>query len=1084
MKYLFILLAGMLCMTVGRAQEPAAYWEDEFKNEVNREPMHTTFFAYENPALAEKDDPSVSENYRSLDGTWKFKWVPKPADRPLGFWKTDYDDSHWDNFKVPATWEVNGYGVPIYVNIRYDFDYLMPARPGHPGGKPDPPHVPHEYNPVGSYRREVTLDKSWTGKDIYIHFGAVRSAFYVWVNGQWIGYSEDSKLPAEFNITKYVKPGEKNIIAFQVYRWSDGTYMEDQDMWRLAGVNRDVYLFARNKTHIRNIEIIPDLTNHYKDGRLNIRLDFLNNADPELKNYSAAIEVLDSADQLVKRVRVSLNDSADFKHISINVNHPQPWTAETPYLYTVLTTLKDKSGKIIEVIPQKTGFRKVEIKEGVLYVNGKAILIKGTDRHEMDPVTGQYISHARMEQDIRIMKENNINAVRTSHYPNDPYWYELCDKYGIYLVDEANLETHGMGYGKNSLSKKPDWFLQHFQRDSRAVMRDINHPSVIIWSMGNEAGMGINFERCYRWIRQYDPSRPVQYERAGNSAFTDIYCPMYPSPLDMVHYVKAEYPKLALDGERSRAKKAKTANDAGNNSESAAAEERKPFIMCEYAHAMGNSLGNFKDYWDTIRKYYPKMQGGFIWDFVDQGFQKVTDRGDTIWAYGGDYGVELPSDYNFNCNGLLAPDRSPHPELYEMRYQYQNIHTTAIDPMVGKIQVYNENFFKDLSKVYLQWEVTADGKVIQEGKVDNLDIAPQQKKEITIHYRLPRMAYHDVFLNVYYKTKKAENLVPEGWTVAEDQITVIHQPRPALQLEEAGNVKVQDGDPLITISGKDFRIDFSRKDGLIKSYQVNGADLIKAGYSLQPNFWRAPTDNDIGAGFQKLLLNWKRSGHGHYLLNYKIDDSDPQKVKLTMQYDLPYVFAGLLLTYEVNGKGAMIVSESMIADTSKDVPMLPKFGMQMILPGSYDQMEWYGRGPHENYWDRKDAEFVGVYQSTVGGQYHYGYVRPQESGNKSDIRWLKLTNDKGTGLLISSDTLINVKALPYLDKDLDEGLEKHNHHPGELKPRDMTVLSIDLQQMGLGGINSWGTWPMKQYQLPYQNYSYRFKVEPVSLPTR
>lgn len=1035
------MMVGLLWATLTWAQEPAAYWEDEFKNEVNREAMYTTFFAYENLALAEKNNPALSKDFMSLNGFWKFKWVPKPADRPLGFWKTDYDDTHWDNFKVPATWEVNGYGVPIYVNIRYDFDYLI---------KPNPPHVPHEYNPVGSYRREVSIDKSWEGKDIYIHLDGVRSAFYLWINGQWVGYSEDSKLPAEFNITKYVKPGQKNVIAFQVYRWSDGTYTEDQDMWRLAGVNRDAFLYARNKVHIRNVEITPDLTDQYKNGKLAVKLDFLNNADPDLKHYKVSVSLLDSTGKSAGSANVALNDSAAFKDISIKIKHPHQWTAETPYLYTVITTLKDKSGNVVEVIPQKTGFRKIEIKNSILYVNGKAVLIKGTDRHEMDPITGQYISHARMEQDIRIMKENNINAVRNSHYPNDPYWYELCDKYGIYLVDEANLETHGMGYGENSLSKKPDWFLQHFQRDSRTIERDFNHPSIIIWSMGNEAGMGVNFEKCYQWIKQYDPSRPVQYERAENSAFTDIYCPMYPSPQNMVDYV--------------------TSHD----------QDRKPFILCEYAHAMGNSLGNFKDYWDTIRRYYPKMQGGFIWDFVDQGLQKVTDKGDTIWAYGGDYGVELPSDFNFNDNGLLAPDRTLHPEVYEMAHQYQNIHTTGIDPMVGKVQVYNEHFFTDLKGVYLQWEVVADGKIIQQGKVDDLNVAPQQKKELTIHYRLPRMAYKDVFLNVYYKTKKAANLVPADWVVAKDQITVIHQPRPTLQLEEAGAVKVQEGDSMITVSGNNFQIDFSRKDGLMKSYRVNGTDFIKAGYTLSPYFWRAPTDNDMGAGFQKLLLDWKRSSHDHYLLNYSIDQSDPQKVKLSMQYDLPYVYATLLVTYEVNGRGGMIVSESMKADSSRKVPMLPRFGMQMMLPASFKQMEWYGRGPHENYWDRKDAEFVGLYQSTVDQQYHHDYVRPQESGNKSDIRWLKITDNQGTGLRISSDTLINIRALPYMDKDLDEGLEKHNHHSGELKPRDMTVLNIDLQQMGLGGINSWGTWPLKQYRLLYGDYSYRFRIEPVT----
>lgn len=1066
----FLLPAVFACAQ----QEPPALWENEFKNEVNREPMHVHYFAYENQQLAQKGEPSQSAHYQSLNGNWKFKWVPGPVDRPLGFWKVDYDAAQWDDFKVPAMWEVNKYGFPIYTNITYDFAYLLPD------DKPNPPHVPHQYNPVGSYRKVITIDKNWNGKDIYLHFGAIRSAFYVWVNGQWVGYSEDSKLAAEFNVTPYLKPGGKNVIAFQVYRWSDGSYMEDQDMWRMGGVERGIYLYARNKIHIRDIHIIPNLTDHYQNGRLNIQLDFPDNADPALKNYAAVIALKDGNDKLVKKTEVDLDDSAAFQNIILKVKDPLKWTAETPNLYRVYVTLKSKDGNTIEVIPQRTGFRKVEIKNGFLCVNGKAILIKGTDRHEMDPVTGQYISHERMEQDIRIMKKNNINAVRTSHYPNDPYWYKLCDEYGIYLVDEANLETHGMGYGKESLSKDPDWFLQHFQRDSRMVKRDINHPSIIIWSMGNEAGMGINFEKCYRWIKQYDPSRPVQYERAGNSKFTDIYCPMYPSPKGMVQYVKTHGPRLTLTGERpGGAKRTPGTGKMNRSGEKTSESDRKPFILCEYAHAMGNSMGNFKDYWDTIRKYYPKMQGGFIWDFVDQGLQKVTDRGDTIWAYGGDYGVDLPSDFNFNCNGFLAPDRTLHPEAYEVRHQYQNIHTAAPDPMAGKIRIYNENFFKDLGNIYLDWELVADGKVIQKGKVDQLHIQPREKEELTIHYKLPRRAYHDVFLNIYYKTKVEKYLVPADWIVAKDQITVIHRERPSLQLQKASKVAVHDNDSVITVRGENFRMVFDHKDGLLKHYEIKGEDFIKAGYGLRPNFWRAPTDNDMGAGFQKLLINWKRSSNDRFLLNYHVDHSDSGSVKLTMEYALPYVYATLLISYEVNGKGAMIVSESMRADTSRKVAMLPRFGMQMMLPKSLDRMEWYGRGPHENYWDRKDAEFVGIYTSTVDKQYHKDYVRPQESGNKSDIRWLKLTDSSGIGLRITSDTLFNINALPYLNKDLDEGLEKHNHHSGELVPRNMTVLNIDLQQMGLGGINSWGTWPLEQYRLPYKNYSYRFKIEPI-----
>ncbi|MDP4283838.1 MAG: glycoside hydrolase family 2 TIM barrel-domain containing protein [Bacteroidota bacterium] len=1042
MKKLFVLTAVILCIgkLMAQSQEPPAFWENEFKNEYNREPMHATYFAYENKELALEDNPSQSKFFQSLNGNWKFKWVDKPDDRPLGFWKTNYNDSHWVNFKVPATWEVNGYGIPIYTNIKYDFGYLI---------KPNPPFVPHQYNPVGSYRREIMVDKGWKGKDIYIQFGAVRSCLYLWVNGQWVGYSEDSKLPAEFNITQYLKPGQKNLVAFQVYRWSDGSYIEDQDMWRLAGVNRDVYMYARNPIHIRDVQVIPDLTDNYKNGQLNISLDFLKNNDHSLKNYKASFELLDSSGKSLHKTSISLWDSVKFKNVIIKLADPKKWTAETPYLYTVLTTLTDRRGKVIEVIPQKTGFRKVEIKDGVLYVNGKAIFIKGVNRHEMDPITGQYISKERMMQDVRIMKENNINAVRTCHYPDDPYWYQLCDKYGLYVVDEADLESHGMGFGANSLSKKPDWFLQHFQRDSRAVERDKNHASVIIWSMGNEAGMGINFEKCYEWIKHQDPSRPVEYEPASATNFSDIYCPMYPSPDDMVHHVKY---------------------DSSSN--------HKPFILVEYAHAMGNTDGNFNDYWDTIRKYYPHMQGGYIWDFVDQGFQKITDRGDTIWAYGGDYGVNMPSDENFNCNGLVAPDRSLHPQMLEVKKEYQNIFTFPADVMNGKIKVYNENFFKDLGYIYLDWELVADGKVIQKGKDESLNVEPWDTSIIDLHYNLPHAAYKELFLNVYYKTKATEGLIPANWPVAKDQLTIYSHLDNKLTLPESDNLQVQVSDSSIDVGNNKVKFVFNHQDGLLHEYIVAGINYLKEGYGLKPNFWRAPTDNDFGAHLQLKLQNWKRASHNYVLLGFNIDSSDSKDIKLNMHYSLPDVYAYLDINYEMNGEGIIKVTESIQADSSKEEPMMFKFGMQMMLPKEYNQMEWYGRGPSENYWDRKDAAFVGLYNMSVHDQFH-DYVRPQETGNKTDVRWIKLTNEDGKGLLIAGDTVLNIAPRHYLDEDLDEGLEKHNRHTGELKERDMTVLSIDLEQTGVGGINSWGTWPLKQYRLDYKDYSYSFMISPV-----
>jgi beta-galactosidase len=1036
-----ILILSVIFFSVSKlfaqSEEPPVFWQDEFKNEYNREPMHATYFAFENEKLALANNRQQSTYFQSLDGNWKFKWVDKPANRPFGFWKTAYNDNDWVNFKVPATWEVNGYGIPIYTNIRYDFDYLI---------KPDPPHVPEQYNPVGSYRRQIMVDKDWSGKDIYIQFGAVRSCFYLWINGQWVGYSEDSKLPAEFNITRYIKPGQKNLIAFQVYRWSDGTYMEDQDMWRLAGVNRDIFMYARNPIHIRDLQIIPDLTNDYKDGQLNIGLDFLNNNDEALKNYKATFELLDSSGKSISKKSISLDDSLNFKRVAIQLNDPEKWSAEKPYLYTVLTTLTNADGKVIEVIPQKTGFRKVEIKDGVLYVNGKAILIKGVNRHEMDPFTGQVISKQRMEQDIRIMKENNINAVRTSHYPNDPYWYQLCDKYGLYVVDEANLETHGMGFGANSLSKKTDWFLQHFERDSRAVERDKNHPSVIIWSMGNEAGMGINFEKCYEWIKHRDSSRPVEYEPASATRFSDVYCPMYPSPDEMVNHVNF---------------------DTSSN--------HKPFILVEYAHAMGNTDGNFNDYWDTIRKYYPKMQGGYIWDFVDQGFQKITDKGDTIWSYGGDYGVNMPSDQNFNDNGLVAPDRSLHPQMLEVKKEYQNIFTSAASQ--GKIKIYNENFFKDLHNISLEWQLIEDGKIIQKGDVASLNIAPHETGIVDLRYKIPD-SKKEFFLNIYYKNKSVEGLVPANRTIAKDQLILQSNLDKKTDLPQGNKLASVLTDSSIIIKNNKVKFIFNRKDGLLHGYVINNNNFIKEGYSLKPNFWRPPTDNDFGAGLQEKLINWKRASHHYSLLGFTIDSSNNKNIKLNTHYSLPDVYAYLDISYQMNGEGMIKVTESMRVDSTRKEPMMFKFGMQMMVPKTYNQMEWYGRGPSENYWDRKDDAFVGLYKMSVGDQFH-PYLRPQETGNKTDVRYVKLTDKNGKGLMITGDTVLNISARHFLDKDLDDGLAKHNHHFGELKERNLTTINIDLQQTGVGGINSWGTWPLKQYRLNYNNYSYSFIIKPL-----
>lgn len=1042
MKTFLTSLAFLFGLCVVFAQEPEAFWENEQINAVNREPMHTNFFAYESEELAKKNIREDSKNFQSLNGSWKFKWVPRPAVKPLGFWKTDFNDSRWEDFPVPGNWEVKGYGYPIYIDTRYAFEYLM---------APNPPKVPEKLNSVGSYRKTITVDKDWDGKEIFLHFDGIRSAFYVWVNGEFVGYSEDSKLAAEFNVTEFLKPGEENLIAFQAYRWSDGTYMEGYDLWRISGVSRDAFLYARNKEHIRNIEMIPGLTGDYKDGKLTYSLDFKDNALPSLKNYKAQIEIKDDQENTVKELQLELSDSTNFQQVEIKVDNPKKWTAETPNLYTVYTSLLDENGGVVEVIPIKTGFREIEIKNKTFLVNGQPVYIKGVNRHEMDQIEGQFVTRESMEEDIKIMKENNINAVRTAHYPNDPYWYELCDKYGIYIVDEANSESDGMGYGDEALPKHPNWYLQHIQRVSRMVKRDINHPSVVTWSLGNESGMGENYEKAYQWVKDYDPSRPVQYQMARNSEFTDMYVPMYPSPKQIADYVEE--------------------HDA----------DRKPVIMCEYAHAMGNSMGNFKDYWETIRHYHPKLQGGFIWDFADQSFLDVNHKGDTIWTYGGDYGVEIISDHNFNSNGLLAPDRTPHPHLAEVKYYYQNIWTTLKDPKKGMVEVFNEHFFVNLDNVYLEWEVVVNGKTAEEGRIDQLSVQPQKREQLRIPFKRNNFKNdEEAFLNVYYFTKDEMDLVPADWMVAKNQLAVNQVKEEKLTLDNTGKISFSQKDKVLEVLGNDVKLQFNRQDGTLISYEVKGSQLMEDGYSLKPHFWRAPTDNDYGADFPELLLDWKRASYGgYYLLDYQADLSEQGKVKLTMSYDLPDVYASLEMHYEINADGEILVSEALTVNPDKEVVKMPKFGTQIVLPSKYSHITWYGRGPLENYKDRKDSEFIGLYESLVDKEYHYEYVRPQESGNKADVRWFELTDDNGKGIRVIGDAPLNFKALPFLDRDLDEGIAKTNLHSGELVPRDFTVLSVDMDQMGLGGITSWRTEPLEKYWLPYQDYSYRYKIQPI-----
>ena len=1027
-----LLLFSTVCAcSLAASAQTFKEWQDPQVNEVNRAPMHANFFAYENIEASKTALKEKSENFMTLNGTWKFFWVENADQRPTDFFRVGYNDKGWADFQVPAVWELNGYGDPIYVNVGYAWRNQY---------KNNPPYVPVEKNHVGSYRKEIVVPADWNGKDIIAHFGSVTSNMYLWVNGKFVGYSEDSKLEAEFDITKYLKPGQKNLIAFQVFRWCDGTYLEDQDFFRYSGVGRDCYLYTRNKSRIDDIRITPDLDSEYKNGTLDVVLSMKG-------NNSVTLELLDAQDNVVYSKEVK--GSGDVK-TKFELENPNKWTAETPYLYTLRACVK-KGDKVTEVVPVKVGFRKVEIKNAQVLVNGQPVLFKGANRHEMDPDGGYVVSRERMLQDIQIMKKFNINAVRTCHYPDDAYWYELCDKYGIYMVAEANIESHGMGYGETTLAKVDSYRKAHLERNKRNVQRNFNHPSIIFWSLGNEAGYGPNFEAAYDWVKAEDASRPVQYERAGRDGKTDIFCPMY------YRYNACE--KYSAD----------------ENSQ-------KPLIQCEYAHAMGNSEGGFKEYWDLIRKY-PKYQGGFIWDFVDQSCRWTGENGKMIYAYGGDFNRFDASDNNFCDNGLISPDRVPNPHMYEVGYFYQNIWTTAGDLSKGEVKVYNENFFRDLSAYRMEWELLKDGKPVRNGVVDRLEVAPQQTA--TINLPIGKVCNcGEWLLNVKYIQKNRENLVPAGHVVAKNQLVVKGYEAPAIKLENVAEANKSVVAPVVNdanvncieVTGETFNIQFDKKTGYMDSYMVDGTQMIKEGAQLSPNFWRAPTDNDYGAGLQNKYAVWRNPEIN--LLSLKQESKDEQVV-VSAEYEMKSVHAKLFLTYTINNVGAVKVTQRMAAAADVKVSDMFRFGMQLVMPSSFENISYYGRGPVENYIDRNHSTDLGIYNQTVTEQF-YAYIRPQENGTKTDIRWWNMLNAEGKGLQFVAEAPFSASALHYTIESLDDGVQKDQRHSNEVEPSDLTNVLIDKVQQGLACEDSWGAIPLPKYRIPYGNYEFTFVMTPIN----
>ncbi len=1036
MKIKFITLLLFFCSVSLFAKLPE--WKNPKINEVNRAPMHVNYFAFSASDCIDSGK-EASENFKSLNGSWKFNWVANAGQRPMDFFEVGFNDKGWDNMMVPAVWEMNGYGDPVYLNVGYAWRTYQPIFAL---------EVLEERNHVGSYRREIEIPAGWKGKEIFAHFGAVSSNIYLWVNGKYVGYSEDSKLEAEFDLTKYLKPG-KNIIAFQVFRWCDGSYLEDQDFFRFTGVARDCYLYTRNKTKIQDLRFTPDLDSEYKDASLDVVMNVEGKASVEL--------VLTDIDGN-KVAEKTIKGSGKLK-TKLDVENPAKWSAETPNLYTLTATLKS-GDKVLEVIPQKVGFRKIELKNAQILVNGKPILIKGANRHELDPDGGYVVSRERMELDIKRMKELNINAVRTCHYPDDAYWYELCDKYGLYVVAEANIESHGMGYEEHTLASNLDFEAAHLERNKRNVQRNFNHPSIIFWSLGNEAGMGSNFKACSDWIKSEDPSRAVQYERDINMTVTDIRCPMYEDYEKNINYLEND-PKY-------------------------------PLIQCEYAHAMGNSMGGLKEYWDLIRKY-PSYQGGFIWDFVDQSIHWTGKNGVGIYAYGGDFNPYDPTDNNFCDNGIVSPDRGYNPHAYEVRYIYQNIWTSAKDLAKGEVEVYNEYFFRDLSNFYMVWELLVEGKSVQSGVVVDLDVEPGERKVISLDVDTKSLCTNkETMLNVSYKLKKAEFLLPAGEVIAYDQMvvnpykfsdleitnkTIVNNVIPSPKV--VGNyerlIQAVDSHYLIVV-GEGFQVDFAQKDGFISRYLVNGVEMLEKDSQIRPNFWRAPVDNDYGANTPVKYSVWKNPTIKLSELSHKEENG---LVVVSAAYKIVEVNATLNMTYTINNEGVIKVAQSLKADSSKKVANMFRFGVKMDMRKMFDEIEFYGRGPFENYSDRNNASKVGRYRQDVEDQY-YPYIRPQESGTKSDIRWWRVINQSGFGLEFESNAPFSASALNYSMESLDDGDVKDQRHSQEVSPIDYTEVLVDKLQSGLGCENSWRALPIEKYRMPYKDYDFEFIIRPVS----
>jgi len=1014
-------------------------WENPQVIGINKEPAHATLMPYPDRDQALTRAREASPYYASLNGQWKFHWVSEPGKRPVDFFRPDFEVSSWKEIRVPSNWEMEGYGTPIYTNIVYPFKQDAPRVTSEP---PQKYTAFAERNPVGSYRRTFTVPAGWQGREVYLTFDGVSSAFYLWINGEKVGYSEDSRLPAEFNVTRYLKPGE-NLLAAEVYRWCDGSYLEDQDFWRMSGIFRDVYLWSAPKLHIRDFEITTKLDKDFRDAVLEVKAEIQNTSD-QPGSCSVTLELLDAARKSVvpkepRPATVAPGKTASVSW-SIPVKSPRKWSAETPDLYPLLLTLSGAGNQVLEVVPSRVGFRQVEIKGAQILINGKAVYFKGVNRHEHDPKTGQYVRRDSMVKDVLLMKQNNVNAVRTSHYPNAPLWYDLCDEYGLYVIDEANVETHGYGTNsRNQLANDPAWTECFIDRARRMVERDKNHPSVVIWSLGNESGDGPNLKAEADWIRGRDP-RPVHYEGSSSNSdgkATDINSVMYPPPRQLTREAQ-KFPE-------------------------------KPFLMCEYAHAMGNSVGNLQEYWDEFEKH-PSMQGAFIWDWVDQGILRTDkETGKNYFAYGGDFG-DFPNDANFCLNGLVQADRTPHPSLAQVKKVYQNIKVEAVDAKAGKFTVANKFFFTDLSDFEATWRAENDGAPVRSGKLGRLKIAPGQKGEVSIPMPAPgsKPDAREV-LTISFTLASKQSWAPAGHEVAWDQFELTNG-RDQLTARSARLELKQTADAIV-VTGEGVSARINAKNGELESYKLGGVELLAS--PLVPNTWRVPNDNQYRNGFVQRYAVWKDAVEKREIASVIATQKDPASVEVVARSSLPKDKADYTMTYTIRGDGRLHVQVD-FRPRGEQGGFMPRLGTRMAIPKAFNSVQWYGRGPQETYWDRKTGAKIGRYSATVE-ELVYPYPRSQENGNRTDIKWVTFTNAGGRGFRVSGDVDFEFTARPYSMEDLAEAT-----HDYQLPRRDFNEVLLDHRHMGVGGDNSWGARVHDEYCVKVQAYSYKLWFEPVA----